>query len=144
MVIRIFLVVFCFLISHAGLADDERIYVELPPMMREHMLANMRDHLLALQTITQQLADQEYDQAADTAEQRLGMSSLEKHGAGHMGKFMPESMGEIGTSMHRAASRFAFAAQNAAVEGGLEKAFAALSEVMAQCVACHSSYKVHQ
>ena len=31
----------------------------------------------------------------------------------------------------------------AEVDGGLEKAFAALSDVMKQCVACHSAFKVH-
>ena len=121
MLIRIMVALFCLLISAAGMADDKRIYVELPPMMREHMLANMRDHLLALQTITQQLANQEFDQAADTAEQRLGMSSLERHGASHMGNFMPRAMGEIGTGMHLAASRFAVVSQNAAVDGGLKR-----------------------
>ena len=125
-------------------AEDKRTYVELPAMMQDHMLSNMRDHLLALQTITQQLSNGKYDEAADTAERRLGMSSLESHGASHMGRFMTKVMGEIGTSMHRAASRFALAARDAAVEGGLEKAFGALSEVMARCVACHDGYKVHE
>lgn len=106
-------------------------------------MANMRDHLLALQTITIQLSAQQYDEAANTAEQRLGMSSLESHGAKQMGKLMPEEMGAIGTRMHRAASRFAITARDAAVDGGLEKAFGALSEVMQQCVACHAAYKIH-
>ena len=140
---RLAIFVMFMLLSNVGNAEDTRTYVELPSMMREHMLSNMRDHLLALQTITQQLANQEFDRAADIAEQRLGMSSLDSHGASHMGKFMPKAMGEIGTGMHRAASRFAVAARNADVDGGLEKAFTALSEVMAQCVACHSAYKIH-
>ena len=71
------------------------------------------------------------------------MSSLEAHGATHMARFMPESMQSIGTGMHRAASRFAVAAQEAEVEGGLNRAFSALSEVMQQCVACHASFRVH-
>ena len=124
-------------------ADDGRHFVELPDMMREHMLANMRDHLLALEEITRSLANQEYEKASEIAENRLGMSSLELHGASHMGKFMPKEMGEIGTNMHRAASKFALAAKDAELEGGLNKAFSALSEVMQQCVACHSGYKVH-
>ena len=124
-------------------ADDGRVTVKLPEMMREHMLSNMRDHLLALEEITRFLAGQQYDEAADVAESRLGMSSLELHGASRMGKFMPKEMGAIGTNMHRAASRFALAAKDAEIEGGLNKAFAALSEVMQQCVACHSGYKVH-
>ena len=123
---------------------DDRIHVDMPAMMREHMLANMRDHLLSLQTITRQLAADDYGQAADTAEDRLGLSSLESHGARHMARVMPEGMARIGTEMHKAASRFAIAARDAEVDGGLAKAFGALSEVMAQCVACHNGYKVHQ
>lgn len=122
---------------------DSRTKVDLPDMMREHMLANMRDHLLALETITRNLANHQYDEAADVAEQRLGMTSMQSHGAKHLGQFMPKAMGQIGTNMHRAASRFALAAKDAELEGGLNKAFSALSEVMQQCVACHSSYRVH-
>ncbi len=126
-----------------AVAEDSRIRVEMPPMMREHMLRNMRDHLLALEQITRFLASQEYDRAADIAEGRLGMSSLDDHGAAHMEKFMPPEMGAIGSSMHRAASRFAIAARDAEVDGGPNAAFAALSDVMQQCVACHSAYRIH-
>ena len=131
------------LVTLSAVAEDSRQHVEMPDPMREHMLGNMRDHLLALETITRQLANQQYDEAADVAEVRLGMSSMQAHGAAHMAPFMPKGMGAIGTEMHRAASHFSIAAQNAAIEGGLSKAFAALSEVMSQCVACHSGYRVH-
>lgn len=124
-------------------AADKRQFVQLPEMMRDHMMRNMRDHLLALQTITRQLSDGEYDAAADTAEQRLGMSSMQSHGASHMAPYMPEGMRAAGTAMHQAASRFAVAARSAEVEGGQSRAFEALSEVMAQCVACHSAYRIH-
>ncbi len=124
-------------------AEDRRAKVEMPPMMREHMLANMRDHLLALEQITRHLANREYDSAAEIAETRLGMSSLEGHGAAHMAKVMPREMAAIGTAMHRAASRFAITARDAEIEGGLNAAFSALSDVMQQCVACHSGYRVH-
>ena len=43
---------------------------------------------------------------------------------------MPKEMGAIGTNMHKAASRFALAAKDAELDGGLNKAFSALSEVM--------------
>jgi hypothetical protein len=140
---RMVIVAVVFFLFQPVFADAGRQYVDLPDMMREHMLGNMRDHLLALEEITRHLANQKYDQAADIAENRLGMSSLESHGASHMGKFMPREMGAIGTSMHRAASRFALAARDAELEGGLNKAFSALSVVMQQCVACHSGYRVH-
>ena len=123
--------------SHAA---DKRQFVQLP---EPEMMRNMRDHLLALQTITRQLSDGEYDAAADIAEQRLGMSSMQSHGASHMAPYMPKGMRAAGTAMHQAASRFAVAARSAEVEGGLSRAFGALSEVMAQCVACHSAYRIH-
>lgn len=130
------------LISGPAPGGDDRIAVQLPSMMREHMLSNMRDHLLALEEITRYLADEQYDDAAELAENRLGLSSLDAHGASHMGKYLPPEMGQTGMSMHRAASRFALAARNAEVEGGLNKAFSALSEVMQQCVACHAAYRI--
>jgi hypothetical protein len=143
MSIKLLFTAMLFFVLTPVLADDGRQTVELPDMMREHMLGNMRDHLLALEEITRHLASQNYDEASEIAENRLGMSSLELHGASHMGKFLPKEMRAIGTNMHRAASRFAIAAKDAELDGGLNKAFSALSEVMQQCVACHSGFKVH-
>jgi cytochrome c556 len=84
------------------------------------------------------MAAGDLDAASQIAESRLGMSSLEAHGAAHMAKFMPEGMQAAGTNMHRAASRFALKAQ----EGDPLSAYKALSEVTASCVACHSAYRI--
>jgi hypothetical protein len=140
---KLILVVLMFSFSVSIAARDDREQVALPEPMREHMLSNMRDHLLALESITRNLAAGEFDKASETAESRIGMSSMATHGAAHMAPFMPEGMRTIGTAMHRAASRFAIKAKDAAVDGGLADAFGALSDVMQQCVACHSSYRVH-
>jgi hypothetical protein len=139
----ILLVATLFFIIKPVFAEDSRISVKLPEMMRNHMMTSMRNHLVALEEITRSLAERNYDKAAEIAETQLGMSSLNGHGASRLGKLIPKEMGIIGTNMHRAASRFAIAARDAELEGGLNKAFSALSEVMQQCVACHSSYKVH-
>ena len=126
----------------AGVAEDTRTLVQFPEMLRIHMLANMRDHLLALSEIQEALAREEFDQAGAIAEQRLGMTSLKLHGAHEVGQYMPQEMAAIGTEMHRAASRFAVAADNAAVGGDVKPALAALSRVTRACVACHSGYRV--
>ena len=84
------------------------------------------------------MANGQLDQAAEIAESRLGMSSLESHGARHMAKFMPDGMRQAGTSMHRAASRFALKAQ----EGEILPAYNVLSEVTSACVACHTGYRI--
>lgn len=122
--------------------EDGRVAIEMPGMMRAHMLANMRDHLLAIQEIQGSLAAGKYDIASDIAENRLGMSSLQSHGADHMAGFMPKGMQETGTAMHKAASRFAVIAQEAAVTRDLPRALGALSDVTANCVACHAGYRI--
>lgn len=126
----------------AAPAADTRQAVKFPKALREHTLANMRDHLLALQQIQESLARHEFDAAADIAEQRLGMSSLALHGAHEVAKYMPKGMQEAGTAMHRNASRFSVAARDAGATGDLRPALDALSQVTAQCVACHAGYRV--
>jgi len=129
--------------SHAKTDADARTLVELPAPMRAHMLANMRDHLAAIETVSRQLAAGDYSAAADTAEARLGVSAMQQHGGHRMAPHMPEGMRAIGMAMHRAASRFALAARDAEVSDELGLAFAGLADVMAQCVACHTAYRVH-
>ncbi|MCZ7562872.1 MAG: hypothetical protein M5U08_02875 [Burkholderiales bacterium] len=86
-------------------AADQRQPVRFPPELREHTLANMRDHLRALQEIQAWLATAEFDRAAEIAERRLGMSSLPRHGAHDVAPYMPQGMQDAGTAMHRSASR---------------------------------------
>ena len=118
---------------------DPRERVELPEMMQQHMMANMRDHLAAIDEILSAMASGESERAAEIAESRLGMSSLTSHGADHMGRFMPQGMREAGMAMHRAATAFALKAQ----EGDLLPAYGALSAVTSACVGCHAGYRIH-
>jgi hypothetical protein len=127
----------------AAVQDDARQLVKFPEPVRLHTITSMRDHLLALQEIDLALSKNDFDNAARIAEQRLGMSSLELHGAAHIAPFMPQAMQEIGTQMHRSASRFAIEAQNASVSNDMRPALAALSSVMRQCVTCHAAYRLH-
>ena len=126
-------------------SDDTRALVKLPEKMRTHMLANMRDHLMALEEMLAALADGRADKAARIAEKRLGMSSLTSHGAAHMAPFMPKAMGAIGTGMHRAASRFAIIARDAELDPAPDaqrQVFRALQAITENCNACHQAYRV--
>jgi hypothetical protein len=118
--------------------NDARRLVQLPEMMQQHMMSNMRDHLVAINEILISMTNGDFEKSAEVAEYRLGMSSLESHGASHMAKFMPEGMRQAGTAMHKAASRFALKAQ----EEEVLPAYNALSEVTTACVACHSGYRI--
>jgi hypothetical protein len=126
-------------------ADDNRQMVSLPPPMQEHMLANMRDHVTILDQVLGLVAAEKFRQASELAEARLGMSSLGLHGAAHMAPFMPQPMQDIGTTMHRAASRFALVATDADVKRSYEsmrEVTSALHEVTATCAACHAGFRI--
>ncbi|MCF8178329.1 MAG: hypothetical protein K9J74_07460 [Sulfuritalea sp.] len=116
--------------------------VHFPDQLRDHTLSNMRDHLLALAEIQDRLAQQRYDDAAEIAEQRLGMSSLKLHGAHEVAKYMPKGMQDAGTAMHHAASRFALTAQESAIDRNMAKSLAALATLTQSCVACHTGYRL--
>lgn len=126
----------------AAPVNDTRQFVHFPDALREHTLANMRDHLLALQEIQEALARKQEDKAARIAEERLGLSSLALHGAHEVAKYMPQGMQDIGSEMHKSASRFAIDAQNSGVTGDLRPALDALSKVTTQCVGCHAGYRL--
>jgi hypothetical protein len=123
-------------------AADARQPVRFPALLRQHTLANMRDHLATLQELQAALAKGEYEAASHLAEERLGLTSLGLHGAHDVAVYMPQPMQQLGTDMHRAASRFAVEASNVAATGDVKPALAALSVVTAKCVACHAAYRL--
>ncbi len=126
--------------SHYSIsADDTRQWVKLPEKMQHHMLSNMRDHLVTINQILIYMSNDQLDKAADLAEDRLGMTSLESHGASHMAGFMPEGMKKAGSRMHHAASQFALKVE----EGELIPAYKALTKVTTACISCHSAYRIH-
>ncbi len=132
-------------VQSARAAEDSRQLVKLPPMMQKHMLANMRDHLVAIEQMLALLAQGKTDELAEIAEKRLGMSSMSSHGAAHMAPFMPEAMAAIGTRMHKAASRFVIVARDAELEPGIDaqrKVYKALQAITENCNACHLAYRI--
>lgn len=129
----------------AGAPQDPRELVRLPEPMQEHMLGNMRDHLATLNEIIGDVAESKFDAAAKLAEQRLGMSSLSLHDAAHMAPFMPKPMQDVGTSMHRAASRLVITLQDASVSptfDTMRDVNRGLHEITTACTACHASYRI--
>lgn len=139
------LVLFGLVTAAPAAAEDRRELVNLPAPMQEHMLANMRDHLRAIEEILAHLAAGEADAAGAVAEARLGLSSLDSHGAAHMAPFMPPAMQAAGTEMHKAASRLGRVAEDAEVDHSYDSqraVFAALGEITAACNACHAAYRI--
>ena len=121
--------------------QDHRQLVTMPELPRALMRTDMQDHLVALNEIFGYLAENNLAAAAETAEKRLGNSSMGKHavmarGQGP-GRFMPDAMRQMGWDMHAAGSEFAQMAKG----GDMAKTYTALQKVMASCVACHMSFR---
>jgi cytochrome c556 len=126
-------------------AAEDRELVKMPAMMQEHMLTSMRDHLDVLNEILADIAAEKFTDAARVAESRLGTSSFGQHNAAHMAQFMPKGMQEAGTALHRAASRFALAAEETDLDRSYKsvaRLTGALSEMTAACSACHAGYRI--
>ncbi|MEP9348025.1 hypothetical protein [Xanthobacter sp. KR7-225] len=123
-------------------ASDPRALVPMPQPLAQHMLANMRDHLAALQEIQAHLGTGQMDVAARIAETRLGFSSLGLHGAHEVARFMPPGMQDAGSAMHKAASRLALVTTDAAATGEMAPVFSALAAVTGACVGCHAGYRI--
>jgi hypothetical protein len=51
-------------------------------------------------------------------------------------------MQDVGTQMHRNASKFAIEVQNTGATGDLKPALLSLSKTTQACVACHAGYKL--
>jgi hypothetical protein len=123
------------------IANADRQSAQLPSHVSKQLMSNMRDNLETLENITHLLAESNYAEAADMAEKHLGMSSVEIHYQKFVGKYLPKGMRQISRQMHQAATDFASSAREAEKDGDLNKALAALSQVMKQCVACHELYR---
>ena len=91
--------------------EDHRQLATMPEKARAIMRIDMQDHLVALNEIFGYLAENNLAAASETAEKRLGNSSMGRHammarGQGP-GRFLPEAMGQVGWGMHDAPSGFA-------------------------------------
>lgn len=121
--------------------QDHRQLVEMPDLPRSLMRADMQDHLLALNEIIGYLAENNLAAAGETAEKRMGQSTMGKHAAiargQGPGRFMPNTMQQMGWNMHDSATEFAKVAK----KGDRAKALTALQQLTSSCVACHMSFR---
>jgi len=123
--------------SQIPIADDKRQFVKIPEMTRKIIRQRMLNNLIALTQILGLLADGKLKEAADIAETQIGNWRIGGGTGMGPGKFMPVGMRQIGMSMHKSVDEFARVAR----AGETTKAYAALQNITAICVACHSSYR---
>lgn len=158
--------------AHGAMSvPDAREMLHFPPEMQSNFLGNMRDHMQTLDGILHAVAAKDYAGASRIASERLGLDSPSAAGCkpgsaaasettpqtpsaapGSMSQmsmdqmmalYMPAAMRAVGLSMHTSASEFATVATQAATTHDDAAVLGVLSRVTQNCVACHSSYRLH-
>lgn len=114
---------------------DARKPLPLLPHMAQHQLANMRDHLAAIQEITTALAANNFDGVV-TAASRIGSSEQMSRMCNHMGAGAPGFSG-IALNFHRTADTIGVAAKQRDAGATLK----AVSATLQTCVGCHATYR---
>lgn len=129
----------------ADKVKDPRILIELPNDAKEKMLSHMRDHIRALDEITQAVRAGKYEKAQGIAESRLGWSSFIGGGNQELADHLPKPMQKMAAQMGRAGSNFVILAHNASVEESKDNymnVIGALNEVTSACRSCHETYRL--
>ena len=117
--------------------DDDRHALLLEPAERDLVLSEMRTFLSSVQAISEGLSKEDMSQvqkAASTA----GVQAQEGMPGPLMAK-LPLSFKKLGRDTHK---KFDLLALDAEQLGDPQHSLQQLSELMKNCVACHSTYKI--
>ncbi len=113
---------------------DTRISLNLSGKMKRHQLADMRDHLAAINDIVGLMAGNRYAEAAEVAHDRLGLTPQMQKMCNMLGN---EKATELGLAFHRSGDDLADALKTQDVG----KSLSALNKTIQYCVACHAMFR---
>ena len=122
--------------SHEYMRDlmDTRISLNLSPKMKRRQLENMRSHLQAVQAITGLLAKRKFDQAAQIAHSKLGLTDEMKKMCRMFGNAKFE---RLGLAFHKSGDVLG----DTLSTRNLNKSLQALNATMGYCVQCHETFR---
>ncbi len=124
-----------FIISeNPEMGNDKRMSLKLNAMQKNHQLANMRDHLEAVQNIITLLSSDKYDEASKVAYSKLGSTTEMKLMCASFGD---KNFENLGLEFHKSADKMSEVFK----ERNKENSLKALSNTMNYCVQCHASYR---
>lgn len=123
-------------------ANDERELIRMPSPARLAMRAEMRDRMLALDSVLQRMRDGQVVEAGQIAQIRLGVALWGNHSrlpkAAQPEQYMPQEMQNLALDGYKAASDFA----TVALTGDQHTATAMLSQLTGSCAQCHQAYRI--
>jgi len=117
-----------------GAHDDKRTPLKIPPMMKSHVLGNMRDHLAAVNEAVKLIGAGNFEAASRVIHDRLGTNEEMMKMCGMFGN---DTYKEMGLAMH--ASADVLSAEMKSKDTG--KIMKALSGTLEKCVACHDTFR---
>jgi hypothetical protein len=120
-------------------ASDGRTAILLPAGERDLVLEEMRAFLVAVQEVTEAVADEDAAAVAAAA-RRVGQAAQQEVPASLVGR-LPIGFKRLGFDTH---ARFDQLALDAEQFGDTTAASAALAGLMQNCVACHAAYRIDE
>ncbi|RLA18294.1 MAG: cytochrome C [Gammaproteobacteria bacterium] len=117
-----------------GSSTDERISLNLPPMMKQHQLANMRAHLDAVRKIVSAIAEDDFEGASTIAGEQLGSNERMMK---MCNSFENEAFKGMGLAFHKSGDDLAETLK----KGNLKESLRALNSTMNYCVSCHATFR---
>ena len=113
---------------------DERISLGLSAAMKQHQLANMRNHVEAVQSIIGLLSEGAFDKASHIASSQLGLTEeMEKM----CNNFENENFKNLGLAFHKSGDALGATLKTK----DLTKSLGALHTTMSYCVQCHATFR---
>lgn len=122
------------LMQGSGQSEDPRISLRLHGPMRQHQLSMMREHLAAVRDIIADIAVGQFEEASQTARQKLGLTPEMKR---MCNRFSNGEFRQLGLAFHESADELADVLQTR----DMEKSLDALHSTMDYCVRCHSQFR---
>jgi len=113
---------------------DNRASLNLPPEMKQHQLSNMRSHVEAVQSIVGLIAKRDFDQAAQVAHSKLGLTDEMKK---MCDMFENQDFRKLGLAFHKSGDELG----NVLKTKDTNKSLEALHDTMGYCVQCHAKFR---
>ncbi len=120
--------------KHDGAMQDSRISLNLPPMMKQHQLSNMRNHVDAVRRIIAAISTDNFDEASQIASNELGTS---EEMLKMCNRFKNEDFKQMGLAFHESGDQLAKVLKTRNVKESLH----ALDNTMSYCVSCHAVFR---
>jgi len=114
--------------------SDSRISLGLGPKQKQHQLANMRSHLEALQSILGMISENRFDEAAEIAHQKLGLTPEMQQ---MCNMFTNKEFRATGIAFHQSGD----ALGDTLKSRDLKQSLQALHTTMNYCIQCHATYR---